>query len=142
METPMETPAVMTNKRIAAIPGGFGAGVGAAVVMMLVMAFLRFISNTITIPELMEGSLIRLTGGKIESFFINTLGVGGKALLLVTIVEGTLLLGGVLGLAFTQLWSPRVAMASSRRLSGLLYGLAVGLLLNAVFLPLVDQGFF
>ena len=83
IDTPMDTPAVMTNKRVAAIPGGFGAGVGAAVVMMLVMGFLRFISNTITIPELMEESLIRLTGGRIESFFINKLGVGGKALLLV-----------------------------------------------------------
>src|SRR3989442_1463393 len=100
-----ETPMMVTNtdKRTAAIPGGFGAGVGAAVVMMLVMGLLRFVSNTITIPELMEESLIRLTGGRIEAFFINLLGVGGKALLLVTIVEGTLLLGGALGLAYTRL---------------------------------------
>src|ERR1043165_928238 len=139
METPMETPAVMPNKKVVIIPGGFGAGVGAAVVMMLVMAVLRFVSNTITIPELMEESLIRLTGGQIESFFINRLGVGGKALLLVTIVEGTLLLGGLLGLAYTRLWP---AATGKRRQSGLLFGLVLGLLLNAVFLPLVGQGFF
>src|SRR3954468_24387131 len=124
------------------IRGGFGAGAGAALVMMLVMAVLRLTTNTISIPELMEESLIRLTGGQIESFFINRLGVGGKALLLVTIVEGTLLLGGLLGLLFTRLWSTRVATTNRRWLSGLLYGLVVGLLLNAVFLPLVGQGFF
>src|SRR5438552_1471661 len=116
-----------TNRRAAAIPGGFGAGVGAAVVMMLVMALLRFISNTITIPELMEESLIRLTGGRIESFFINNLGVGCKALLLVTIVVGTLLLGAVLGFAFTRSWPALGGIAGRRWLSGLLYGLVVGL---------------
>src|SRR6059036_951224 len=91
------------------IRGGFGAGVGAALVMMLVMAVLRLTTNTVSIPELMEESLIRLTGGRIEAFFINLLGVGGKALLLVCIVEGTLLLGGLLGLAFTYLWPLRAA---------------------------------
>src|SRR3954451_5826045 len=86
------------------IRGGFGAGAGAAVVMMLVMAVLRLTTNTASIPELMEESLISLTGGRIESFFITLLGVGGKALLLVSIIEGTLLLGGLLGLAFTYFW--------------------------------------
>jgi DMSO/TMAO reductase YedYZ molybdopterin-dependent catalytic subunit len=124
------------------IPGGFGAGVGASIVMMLVMALLRFTTNTISIPELMEGSLIHLTGGKIESMLINALGVGGKALLLVTIVEGTLLLGGLLGLAFTRFWPVHGQGTSWRWTSGLLYGLLVGLLLNAVILPLFGQGFF
>src|SRR5207249_214174 len=122
------------------IRGGFGAGVGAALVMMLVMAVLRLTTNTVSVPELMEESLIRLTGGQIESFFINLLGVGGKALLLVSIVEGTLLLGGALGLAFTHFWPLRAA--KTRWVSGLLFGLVLGLLLNAVFLPLVNQGFF
>lgn len=126
----------------AAIHKGFGAGVGASITMMLVMAILRLTSNTTSIPELMEESLIRITGGKIESFFINNLGVGGKALLLVTIVEGTLLLGGLLGLGFTHLWLKLVGFRLPRYVSGLLYGLVVGLLLNAVFLPLVNQGFF
>src|SRR5215210_918166 len=108
------------------IRGGFGAGVGSALAMMLVMAVLRLTTNTISIPELMEESLIRLTGGQIESFLINLLGVGGKALLLVTIVEGTLLLGGLLGLAFTRLWPLRGV--GTRWVSGLLYGLVVGLL--------------
>lgn len=126
----------------AAIHKGFGAGVGASIAMMVVMAILRLTTNTISIPELMEESLIRLTGGQIESFFINNLGVGGKALLLVTIVEGTLLLGGLLGLAFTHIWLKLVGFKLPRYVSGLVYGLVVGLLLNAVFLPLVGQGFF
>ncbi len=126
----------------AAIHKGFGAGVGASIVMMVLMAILRLTTNTTSIPELMEESLIRLTGGKIESFFINNLGVGGKALLLVSIVEGTLLLGGLLGLGFTHLWLKLVGFRLPRYVSGLAYGLLFGLLLNAVFLPLVNQGFF
>ena len=136
------TTMVGTTARRISIPGGFGAGVGASIIMMLVMALLRFTTNTISIPELMEGSLIHLTGGKIESMLINALGVGGKALLLVTIVEGTLLLGGLLGLAFTRFWPVQGQGAGQRWTSGLLYGLLVGLLLNAVILPLFDQGFF
>ena len=94
------------NKSLAThLRGGFGAGVGAALVMLLVMAVLRLTTNTISIPELLEDKLTEWTPGFIESFFINLLGVGGKALLLVCIVEGTLLLGGLLGLAFTRSWS-------------------------------------
>ncbi|MEO8285814.1 MAG: molybdopterin-dependent oxidoreductase [Chloroflexota bacterium] len=123
-------------------PGGFGAGVGAAIIMMLVMAVLRFTSNTISIPELMEESLIRIAGGQLESNLINALGVGGKALLLVTIIEGTLLLGGILGWVFTRFWPVSGEGPSWRWISGVLYGLLLGLFLNIVFLPLVDQGFF
>jgi hypothetical protein len=90
----------------------------------------------------MEDSLVRLTGGQINSFFINNLGVGGKALLLVSIAEGTLLLGGLLGLAFTHLWLKLVSFSLPRYMSGLAFGLLLGLLLNAVFLPIVGQGFF
>jgi len=107
-----------------------------------VMALLRFTTNTISIPELMENSLVKLTGGQIESFFINNLGVGGKALLLVTTVEGTLLLGGLLGWLFTRFWPTNRGGANWRWTSGLLYGLLIGLLLNLVFLPVVGQGFF
>src|SRR6476469_6255428 len=103
----MEVNMSADSKRRAWIRGGFGAGAGAALVMMLVMAVLRLTTNTTSIPELMEESLIRLTGGKIESYFINLLGVGGKALLLVMIVEGTLLLGGLLGILFSNFWTLR-----------------------------------
>src|SRR4051794_32215578 len=106
-EAHTEASMAANTKRGSWISGGFGAGVGAALVMMLVMAVLRFITNTASIPELMEESLIRLTGGRVEAFFINKLGVGGKALLLVTIVEGTLILGGLLGLLFVYFRSLR-----------------------------------
>lgn len=129
-------PAAMTR-----IHGGFGAGAGAAIVMMLVMAVLRFVSNTASIPELMEDGLLRLLDGKTKSNIINTFGVGGKALLLVTVAEGTLLLGGLLGLAYTHWWRPRFG-SMSKVASGVLYGLVVGVLLNVVFLPLLGQGFF
>jgi DMSO/TMAO reductase YedYZ molybdopterin-dependent catalytic subunit len=110
--------------------------------MMAVMALLRLTTNTISIPELMEGSLISLIGGQVESFFIQALGVGGKALLLTSIVEGTLLLGGLLGWLFTRYWQPRIFTGVSKWVQGLVYGLAVGLFLNVVFLPIMQQGFF
>ena len=122
--------------------GGFGAGVGASIVMMVVMALLRFTTNTISIPELLENSLVRLAGGELESQIINSLGVGGKALLLVSIVEGTLLLGGLLGLVFTRFWPYEDTGGQGKWTHGVLYGLAVGFFLNLVVLPLVDQGLF
>lgn len=124
------------------LQGGFGGGVGAAIAMMLVMAVLRFISNTASIPELMEDGLLHLVDGKTKSTIINTFGVGGKALLLVLVVEGTLLLGGLLGWLFTRYW-PHARFASmSKWASGLAYGVVVGFFLNIVFLPLLGQGFF
>ncbi|HEX9988026.1 MAG TPA: molybdopterin-dependent oxidoreductase [Chloroflexia bacterium] len=135
-------PAAQPARKQMSLRGGFGAGVGAAIVMMIVMAILRFTSNTISIPELMEESLVRLAGGQLESYLINALGVGGKALLLVTIVEGTLLLGGLLGLLFARFWPVHRSMHGWRWFSGLLFGLIVGAFLNVVFLPLVQQGFF
>lgn len=143
MESDMiTTPASAPSTTWARLRGGFGAGVGASVAMMAVMALLRLTTNTISIPELMENRLIDLIGGQIESFFIQTLGVGGKALLLTSIVEGTLLLGGLLGWLFTRYWQPRVLTGISKWGQGLLYGVAVGLFLNVVFLPILQQGFF
>jgi DMSO/TMAO reductase YedYZ molybdopterin-dependent catalytic subunit len=128
--------------RRAHIPGGVGAGVGAAIVMMLVMAVVRFTTNTPSLPEILEEPLIHLAGGQVEAFFINNFGVGGKALLLVSIIEGTLLLGAALGLLFTRVWPLRAAVPGWRWLSGLVYGLLVGLGLNVIVLPLFGQGFF
>ena len=129
----------MASIRQAVIRGGFGAGVGAALAMMLVMAVLRFTTNTTSIPELMEDSLVRLTGGQINSFFINNLGVGGKSLLLVMIAEAPLLgacwgwlsptcgSGGEplaatlpVGLAFGLIWAAAQRGVSSHRRPGLL----------------------
>ena len=126
----------MVPDRQARTPGGFGAGVGAALVMMLVMAVLRFTTNTSSIPELLEKSADRLVGGQLEIFFTNICGVGGKALLLVIFTQGTLLLHGVLGMAFARFWPMRrgIEIADWRWVSGVLYGLITGLVYNVVFL--------
>ena len=132
--------ATAADRRRVVLAGGFGAGAGAAIVMMLVMAVLRFTTNTASIPEIMEQPLLHLLPGEVESWFINTLGVGGKALLLVCIIEGTLLLGGLLGLLFARAWPTGVAVPNWRWLSGVLYGLIIGAVLGLVFLPLMNQG--
>ena len=122
--------------------GGFGAGVGAALIMILVMGVLRFISNTPSLPELMEDKLLQQTGGWINSIFINTFGTGAKAIFIVLVLEGTLLLGGLLGFLFARFWPAHIEIGNWRGFSGLIYGLGIGFLLNAIFLPLFGQGFF
>ncbi|MGA7731648.1 MAG: molybdopterin-dependent oxidoreductase [Chloroflexia bacterium] len=141
METAIEMQGAKRTS-VARLRGGFGAGVGASIAMMGVMALLRFTTNTTSIPELMEDGLLRLVDGKTKSDIINALGVGGKALLLVSVVEGTLLLGGLLGWFFTRFWPHERFAGMSKWVSGLLYGLVVGLGLNAIFLPVMGQGFF
>ena len=130
------------KKKGMALRGGFGAGVGAALVMLIVMAVLRLTTNTVSVPELMEDSLLRIVPDKVKSDIINNLGTGGKALLLVSVMGGTVLLGGLLGLMFTRLWPAWKNLGGKRWLSGLLFGLIIGAFLNVVFLPLLQQGFF
>ncbi len=121
---------------------GFGAGAGAALIMQVVMLLLRLTTNTHSLPELMEDRLTHLLGGELESSVIDKLGIGGKGLLLVSIVEGTFLVGGLLGWLFVRLWPLRQPGAKTRWGSALLLGLGLGLLLNVVFLPLMGQGLF
>ena len=47
-----------------------------------------------------------------------------------------------MGLLFTRFWHGRVLAGVSKWVQGLVYGLAVGLFLNVVFLPIMQQGFF
>ena len=122
--------------RRANLPGGLGAGLGAALAMLAVMGVLRLATNTASIPEILEGTLIGIAGGQVVSTFINTLGTGGKALLLVSVVEGTLLLGGILGVIFTRVWPRNLVVPGWRWPAGIIYGLGIGLGLNVVVLPL------
>jgi DMSO/TMAO reductase YedYZ molybdopterin-dependent catalytic subunit len=122
---------------------GFGAGVGAALAMIVVMALMRFALGVPTIPELLQGAFLRLVPGDLFEFMIHLLQAGAKVLLLVSVLEGMLLAGGGLGWLFTRLWRPTPAGAAGwRRLTadryrvGALYGLVIGLGLVAIFLLL------
>lgn len=125
------------------ILSGVGAGAGASVVMMAVMAGLRFATNLPTIPELMVGPIINFLGGQSFSDQLDKLYYAGRPLLFTLIVEGTLLLGVVLGLLYAFLARPnpitdkRPAIFNST-IGGVLYGLAIGILLNVLFLPIIS----
>jgi hypothetical protein len=125
-----------TDKQ-ARVSSGFGAGVGAALVMMGVMAVLRFTIHAVTIPELIERSLVSVVGDRLVFFFTDRLGDAGRVLLLLIIAEGTLLLRGLLGLAFVRLWPVQGRILGRKWVSGLLYGLIIGALYNAALLPQV-----
>lgn len=123
---------------------GIGAGAGAALVMIVVMAALRFLVRFPTIPELMLNTIITLMGGEAFSAAIDTFYYAGRPLLFAAILEGTLLLGVVLGLLYARAARPGPLTARrhplfNSRAAGVLYGLLIGVLLNSLFLPLIGQ---
>lgn len=124
---------------------GVGAGAGAALAMMIVMGALRLLLNFPTIPELMLNTILKVTGGQTFSTLLDQLYYSGRPLLFAMILEGTLMLGVGLGLLYTWYVSRnRAGILGSRPfnsspLMGALYGLLIGVLLNTVFLMLVDQ---
>ncbi|MDQ6693245.1 MAG: molybdopterin-dependent oxidoreductase [Chloroflexota bacterium] len=123
---------------------GMGAGAGAALAMMMIMGALRFSMNLPTIPELMLNSVIKVLGGQAFSDALDKLYYAGRPLLFTIILEGTLLLGVLLGLLYARLARPNLATGARSAIfngpfAGIIYGLLIGLLLNALFLPIVDQ---
>jgi DMSO/TMAO reductase YedYZ molybdopterin-dependent catalytic subunit len=112
--------------------------------MMIVMALLRFTLQVPTVPELMLSPLLRLMGGEAFSAALDRLYYAGRPLLFTAILEGTLLLGALLGLLYAWLARHRPTDETLARLlnsvwGGAAYGLIIGLLLNVVFLPLLGQ---
>jgi DMSO/TMAO reductase YedYZ molybdopterin-dependent catalytic subunit len=136
----------MASSKPHRVTAGIGAGAGAALAMMLAMAGLRFGFGLSTIPELMLNPVVKALGGQAFSDALDRLYYAGRPLLFTFILEGTLLLGALLGLLYA--WLARPGPSGTRRvpfntsLGGILYGLVIGLLLNTVFLPIVEQPVF
>lgn len=112
--------------------------------MLAAMAALRFGLGVPSIPELMLGPILRFIGGRAFSEALDNLYYAGRPLLFTLVLEGTLLVGVLLGLLYAWLGRPspntgqRPALFRSP-IGGILYGLGIGLLLNAVFLPLLGE---
>jgi DMSO/TMAO reductase YedYZ molybdopterin-dependent catalytic subunit len=128
---------------------GFGAGAGAALAMIAVMGVLRFSFGVPSIPELLQGAFLRLVPGDLFEFMIHLLGPGAKVLLLVSVLEGMVLVGGLLGWLFVRNWRPAgtgagtlARLAAQRNWSGVLYGLLIGVALVVIFLLLYALGIF
>lgn len=139
----MATVTRLTEERYRII-AGVGAGAGAALAMILVMAALRLVLGVPTIPELMLGPILRLLGGRAFSQALDTLYYAGRPLLFTLVLEGTLLLGALLGLLYARLGRPNPTnghrpLVFRSPLSGILYGLGIGVVLNLVFLPLLGE---
>lgn len=135
----MATPPATATAPTARLQKGFGAGAGAALIMILAMALVRFL-GVMSIPELLQGAFLRLVSGDMFEFMIHLLGPGAKVLLLVQVLEGILLVGGLLGYAYARGWRPAGAAApafarlrANRYQGGALFGLLVGLGLVAIF---------
>ncbi len=127
---------------------GFGAGAGAAIALIVIMAIVRLATGVPSIPELLQGALLRLVPGDLFEFMIHLLKAGAKVLLLVSVLEGMLLAGGALGWLFVRSWRPATPNSSpfqrlraDRYWSGLLYGVAIGLGLVVLFILLYLSGF-
>src|SRR5438067_2290730 len=92
-----------TRPRPYTVLSGLGAGAGATLVMLIAMAGLRFAVNLPSIPELMIGPIINFLGGEAFSDQIDRLYYAGRPLLFTLIIEGTLLLGAILGVVYAWL---------------------------------------
>jgi DMSO/TMAO reductase YedYZ molybdopterin-dependent catalytic subunit len=126
---------------------GIGAGAGAALAMMAVMALLHFALGMPTIPELMINPIVKFMGGQAFSDALDKLYYAGRPLLFTSILEGTLLLGVLLGLLYAWLARPKPSTGSAISLlngmwGGVLYGLVIGVLLDTVFLAILGQPVF
>src|SRR4051812_32273813 len=112
MDDTMTTPGAATQEP--RLSKGFGAGVGAALAMILAMAGMRFAFQTVpSIPELLQGVFLRPVPGDVFEYMIHLLGPGAKVLLLVLILEGMLLAGGLLAQLFVRTWRPAGENAST-----------------------------
>jgi len=129
------------------IISGIGAGAGAALVMLVAMGLLRFMLQFPSLPELMLNPVVKLLGGQAFSDALDKLYYAGRPLMFTLMLEGTILLGVILGVIYARLARPnpttgeRPALFNSP-LGGVLYGLLIGILLNTVFLPIVEQDVF
>lgn len=129
------------------IISGIGAGAGAALVMLVAMGLLRFMLQFPSLPELMLNPAVKLLGGQAFSDALDKLYYAGRPLMFTLMLEGTILLGVILGVIYARISRPnpttgeRPALFNST-LSGVLYGLVIGILLNTVFLPIVEQDVF
>lgn len=142
----MATNAVSTPRPYRII-SGIGAGAGAALVMLVTMGLLRFMLQFPSIPELMLNPVVKLLGGQAFSDAIDNLGYAGRPLLFTLMLEGAILLGVILGVIYARLARPNPATGErptvfNSSLGGVLYGLLIGVLLNTVFLPIVEQDVF
>ncbi|HUS13594.1 MAG TPA: molybdopterin-dependent oxidoreductase [Chloroflexia bacterium] len=118
---------------------GFGAGAGAGLAMIVAMGLARLMGVQ-SIPELLQGTFLALVPGDFFEFMIHLLGPGAKVLLLVQILEGILLVGGILGWLFVRQWHPAGPEAppyrqllSERYAGGFFYGFLIGAALVAIF---------
>lgn len=126
---------------------GLGSGAGAALVMLLAMGLLRLAFGLLTIPELMLNPILKVLGGQTFSDLLDRWYYAGRPLLFATILEGVLLVGALLGLAYASIARPNPNTGEQtalfrRPLGGVLYGLLLGVLLNVIFLPVVGQPMF
>src|SRR5262245_2584584 len=117
------------------VTAGVGAGAGAALGVMGVMGVLRLGVGFPTIRELMINPILRLLGGQAFSDALDQLYYAGRPLLFTVILEGTLLLGALLGLGYAWVARPDVGMGRRSRVfeapqGGVLFGLVIGVLLN------------
>src|SRR5438270_7840491 len=76
---------------------GFTAGVVAAVVMLLAIIILRFLSGVQSLPEIVAEGLLGVMPGALFSAVLDSLQHAAKPLFYVSVGVGMLVVGGLLG---------------------------------------------
>ena len=109
---------------------GVVGGLGAALVMLAVMLFVRVILGIPSLPEMLADAVTQIVPLPVFSALLGALENNAKPLLLAGILLGHLIMGMVLGLVYARVWGGS-SLGSSRRL-GLLVPWSGGLLLAAL----------
>ncbi|MDO8671488.1 MAG: molybdopterin-dependent oxidoreductase [Dehalococcoidia bacterium] len=121
---------------------GFISGLAAATIVVAVASLVALLLGVATTPELLWDSVIGAIPGPIFSATLDRLQFAGKPLLFAGIVGLELLAAGFLGVIYAlavKADTPRRRLARHRpRITGLMYGAAVSVLLLASEGPLLN----
>ena len=99
--------------------------------MVACMFVLRALTGAATLPELFEDQVLALTPGALFSFVLDRLQFAAKPLLLVGLALTAVPLGAVLGWLFSRTGARRHRQIGADVVGGIVYGLAVWLVLEA-----------
>ena len=86
--------------------------------MTLLMIVLRFVLNTVSLPEVLADWLLDVTPARLFSEILGVLDVYAKSILFVTMFIAQVVLGGAFGALYTRLLEPMPLRGWPRWLRG------------------------
>ena len=118
------------------------AGLSAGIFMTLVMIILRFLLNTVSLPEVLAEWSIDVTPARVFSAILGVLEAYAKPILFVTLLITQVVLGGAFGALYAFLLEPTPLHKGPRWLRAMLFALVLWLVTMVVVVPIAGGGIF